>query len=466
MSKFKMPSAYTILFIIIIVVAAMTWFVPAGEYEMENDKPVPGTYHTVEENPQGVFDVIMAPVKGFYDAVDVALFIIVIGGFLGVTMESGAIDAGIAAVTEALQGKERWMIPILMILFGIGGSTYGMAEETIAFYPLIIPIFIAAGYDTVTAVSVILLGAGMGVLGSTVNPFATGIASGFAKISLGSGIGLRLLILFLGEALAIGFTMNYAKKVKQNPENSLVYNQREENKKHFLHKTDQEEFPELTGRRKLILAIFALTFGIMIFGVIPFEDLGIHAVPTLWWWFGELTGLFLVGAISIGFVGGMKEKKIVSSFVDGARDLLGVALIVAVSRGITVVMNNGNISGTVLHYGESMLSGLSSLSFTLLTYVFYIPMSFLIPSTSGLATLSMPILAPLGDFANVGRELVVTAYQSASGIVNLVTPTSGVVMGALAIARLNYGKWLKHVWKFLLIVFVFTSIMLSLGVIM
>jgi len=466
MSKFKMPSAYTILFIIIIVVAAMTWFVPAGEYEMENDKPVPGTYHTVEENPQGVFDVIMAPVKGFYDAIDVALFIIVIGGFLGVTMESGAIDAGIAGVTEALQGKERWMIPILMILFGIGGSTYGMAEETIAFYPLIIPIFIAAGYDTVTAVSVILLGAGMGVLGSTVNPFATGIASGFAKISLGSGIGLRLLILFLGEALAIGFTMNYAKKVKQNPENSLVYNQRKENKKHFLHKTDQEEFPELTGRRKLILAIFALTFGIMIFGVIPFEDLGIHSVPTLWWWFGELTGLFLVGAIAIGFVGGMKEKKIVSSFVDGARDLLGVALIVAVSRGITVVMNNGNISGTVLHYGESMLSGLSSLSFTLLTYVFYIPMSFLIPSTSGLATLSMPILAPLGDFANVGRELVVTAYQSASGIVNLVTPTSGVVMGALAIARLNYGKWLKHVWKFLVIVFIFTSIMLSLGVIM
>ncbi len=465
MNKFKMPSAYTILFTIIIIVAVMTWFVPAGEYQMEDGKPIPGSYHEVESNPQGIFDIIMSPVKGFYDAVDVALFIIVIGGFLGVTMKSGAIDAGIKAVTESLQGKEKWMIPILMIIFGIGGSTYGMAEETIAFYPLIIPVFIAAGYDTVTAVSVILLGAGMGVLGSTVNPFATGIASGFAKISLGNGIFLRLLILALGEMLAIAFTMRYAKKVKSNPKNSLVYNQREENKEHFLHSGDKNEFPELTGKRKLILAIFALTFAVMIFGVIPFSDIGITAVPTLGWWFGELTALFLVSSIILGFVGGMKEKEIVNSFVDGARDLLGVALIVAVSRGITVVMNNGNMSGTVLNYGENLLQGLGSVTFTILTYIFYIPMSFLIPSTSGLATLSMPILAPLGDFANVGRDLVVTAYQSASGIVNLVTPTSGVVMGALAIARLNYGKWVKHVWKFLVVVFVFTIIMLSLGVI-
>jgi uncharacterized ion transporter superfamily protein YfcC len=352
-----------------------------------------------------------------------------------------------------------------MILFGIGGSTYGMAEETIAFYPLIIPIFLVAGYDTVTAVSVILLGAGMGVLGSTVNPFATGIASGFAKISIGNGIGLRLIILGLGEILAIIFTMSYAKKVKNNPKSSLVYNQHEENKKHFLYNTERDDFPELTGKRKLILGIFALAFAIMIFGVIPFEDIGITFLPTLGWWFSELSGLFLTFAIIIGLVGGIKEEDIVNSFVQGARDLLSVALIVAVSRGITVIMNDGNITGTVLNYGENLLAGLSSVSFTILAYVFYIPMSFLIPSTSGLATLSMPILAPLGDFANVARSLVVTAYQSASGIVNLVTPTSGVVMGALAIARLDYGKWIKYVWKFLIIVFVFTIGMLSLGVI-
>lgn len=464
MKKFKMPSAYTILFLIIIIVAALTWVVPAGEYQRQDGKPVPGTYHQVEENPQGVFNILKAPVDGFYDAIDVALFVLIIGGFLGVTMKSGAIDAGIAAVTRALKGKEIWMIPSLMVLFGIGGSTYGMAEETIAFYPLVIPIFLAAGYDTITAVSVILLGAGMGVLGSTVNPFATGIASGFAQISLGSGIALRLAILVLGEIIAIIYTVRYAKKVKADPSKSLVYNQREENREHFLG-SKEDEFPEFNLRRKIIIALFALTFLIMIFGVIPFEDLGITAVPTLWWWFGELSTLFMTSAIIIGLIAGMSEKEIVGSFVNGARDLLGVALIVAVSRGITIIMNNGNISGTVLNYGENLLSDLNSVAFTILTYVFYIPMSFLIPSTSGLATLSMPILAPLGDFANVARHMVVTAYQSASGIVNLITPTSAVVMGALAIARINYGKWLKHVWKLIVIVFIFTTIMLSLGVI-
>ncbi|RCW40657.1 MULTISPECIES: YfcC family protein [unclassified Halanaerobium] len=463
MKKFKMPTAYTILFIIIIIVAMLTWVVPAGEYQKEAGKPVPGTYHQTDRNPQGIFDILKAPIDGFYDAVDVALFVLVIGGFLGVTMKSGAIDAGIAAVTKALKGKEIWMIPVLMTLFGIGGSTYGMAEETIAFYPLVIPIFIAAGYDAITAVSVILLGAGVGVLGSTVNPFATGIATNFAQISLGRGIGLRLAILVLGELIAIFYTMRYAKKVKNDPSKSLVYSQREENKEHFLGKKE-DEFPEFTKRRKIIIAVFALTFLVMIFGVIPFEDLGITAVPTLWWWFGELSTLFMTSAIIIGLIAGMSEKKIVNSFVSGASDLISVALIVAISRGITIIMNNGNISGTVLNYGENLLSNLGSVSFTILAYLFYIPLSFLIPSTSGLATLSMPILAPLGDFANVSRNIVVTAYQSASGIVNLITPTSAVVMGGLAIAKVNYGKWIKYVWKLLLAIFLFTIIMLSLGV--
>lgn len=463
MGKFKMPSAYTILFVIIIIVAMLTWVVPAGEYQKEAGKPVPGTYHQIDRNPQGIFDIIKAPIDGFYDAIDVALFVLIIGGFLGVTMQSGAIDAGIAAVTKALKGKEIWMIPALMTLFGIGGSTYGMAEETIAFYPLVIPIFIAAGYDTITAVSVILLGAGVGVLGSTVNPFATGIAANFAQISLGSGIGLRLSILVLGELIAIFYTMRYAKKVKNDPSKSLVYNQREENKEHFLG-SEEDEFPEFTKRRKIIIGVFALTFLVMIFGVIPFEDLGITAVPTLWWWFGELSTLFMTSAIIIGLIAGMSEKKIVNSFVSGASDLISVALIVAISRGITIIMNSGNISGTVLNYGENLLSNLGSISFTVLAYLFYIPLSFLIPSTSGLATLSMPILAPLGDFANVSRHIVVTAYQSASGIVNLITPTSAVVMGGLAIAKVNYGKWIKYVWKLLLTIFLFTIIMLSLGV--
>ncbi|RKD28785.1 YfcC family protein [Thermohalobacter berrensis] len=469
MKRFKMPSAFTILFAIIIVVAILTHIVPAGQYdyvdpEAAKKEPIPGTYHPVDPNPQGIGDIIMAPVKGFYDAVDVALFVIVIGGFLGIVMKTGAIDAGIAEVTRRLKGREKWMIPILMIFFGLGGTTYGMAEETIAFYPLLLPVFIAAGYDSITAASVILLGAGVGVLGSTVNPFATGIASGFAGISIGEGIGLRLLILIVGELATILFVMRYAERVRKDPTKSLVYDMMEDNKKHFLSQRKADEFPELTGRRKFILFLFALTFIIMVFGVIPFEDIGITAIPTLWWWFGELTALFLVSAIVIGLIAGLNEKELVSAFVDGARDLLGVALIIGVSRGITVVMNAGNITDTVLNLGERTLSQTGSAPFAILTYLFYIPLSFLIPSTSGLATLSMPIMAPLGDFANVARHIVITAYQSASGIVNLITPTSAVVMGGLAIARIPYNKWIKHVWKLLVILMIIIIAALSFGV--
>jgi len=468
MKKFSMPSAYTILIGIIIVVALLTYIVPAGEYQMVEDEgtgrmvPVAGTYETIESTPQGITDVIVAPIKGFKDAIGVALFVIIIGGFLGVVMKTGAIDAAIASVTKALEGKERLMIPVLMVLFGLGGTTYGMAEETIAFYPLLIPVFIAAGYDKITAVAVILLGAGTGVMASTVNPFATGIASGFANISIGNGIGLRLAMLIIGEMIAIYYVMKYAKKVKADPSNSLTYDTYEEDKKHFLN-TDTDNFPEFTTKRKIVIALFALTFGIMIFGVIPFEDIGITAIPTLWWWFEELATLFLVASVVIGLVGGLNEKELTSSFVDGARDLLGVALIVGVSRGITIVMNGGNITATVLNFGEKTLGQLGKSAFAIVTYIFYIPMSFLIPSTSGLATLSMPIMAPLGDFVGAGRSIVVTAYQSASGIVNLVTPTSAVVMGGLAIGRVPYNKWLKFVGKLLLILFVFTIVVLMAG---
>ncbi|MTI49828.1 YfcC family protein [Sporosalibacterium faouarense] len=470
MGRIKMPSAYTILFLIIIIVAVLTWIVPAGEYdyvdpEAAKKEPIPGTYHSVDQEKQGIWDVVMSPVEGFYEAKDVALFVIVIGGFLGVVMKTGAIDAGIARVTSTLKGNEKWMIPILMILFGLGGTSFGMAEETIAFYPLLLPVFIAAGYDSVTAVSVILLGAGVGVLGSTVNPFATGIAAGFAGVSIGQGIGLRLLILIVGELAAIIFVMRYAEKVKKDPSKSIVHDMWEENRKSFLSKDDENEFPELTGKRKLILILFGVTFLIMVFGVIPFEDIGITAIPTLWWWFGELTALFLVSAIIIGLVAGLGEKKLISSFVSGARDLLGVALIVGVSRGITVVMNSGKITDTVLNLGENTLADVGSIAFAVLTYLFYIPLSFLIPSTSGLATLSMPIMAPLGDFANVARDIVITAYQSASGIVNLITPTSAVVMGGLAIAKLPYDRWLRYVWKLLVILMVIIIAALVVGVV-
>lgn len=456
--KFKMPTAYTTLFIIIIVMAILTWIIPPGQYDyIESDgtqQPISGTYHLVEANQQGIADVILSPFEGFYSAVDIALFILMVGGFLGVVMKTGAIDAGIANVIKILNGKEKWMIPILMCLFGLGGTTFGMAEETIAFYPLLLPVFIAAGYDAVTAVSVIMLGAGAGVLASTVNPFATGIAAGFAGISLGEGIVVRVIQLIILETLAIIFVMRYAEKVRKDPTKSYVADMYEDNKKHFSFDNSNEDNLKLTGKKKVTLFVFAAVFLIMIYSVIPFADMGITAIPTLGWWFQELSGLFFVGAVVAGVLYRLPEEDLVGSFVAGAADLLGVAFIIGISRGITVIMNSGMITDTILYWGENSLTGAGSVLFILLTYLFFIPLSFLIPSTSGLATLSMPIMSPLADFAGVGRDLIITAFQSASGIVNLITPTSAVVMGGLAIGRVPYDRWLKYVWKFILLVFI------------
>ena len=446
-----MPTAYTILFAIILVMTILTWVVPSGEYEYREDgEPIAGTYHLVENQQQPITSVFLAPLEGLYEAIDIAAFILMVGGFLGVVSKTGAIDAGIANIIRMLKGREKLLIPILMCAFALGGTTFGMAEETIAFYPLVLPIIVAAGYDTITAVAIILLGAGVGVLGSTVNPFATGIAAGFAGISLGEGILLRVVMLVVLLVLAIWFVMSYAAKVKADPSRSLVADHRSEHLKHFGGLSREEG--RLTGVQKLALTLFALTFLVMIYAVIPFEDMGLP-LPALGWWFPELSALFLAASILLGLCCGLGEQEIVGSFVSGAAELLGVAFIIGISRGITVIMNNGRITDTILNLGEGALTGAGSLVFVALTYLLYLPLSFLIPSTSGLATLSMPIMAPLADFAGVGRDLVITAFQSASGLVNLITPTSAVVMGGLAIGRVPYDRWLKFSWKLLLIIF-------------
>lgn len=485
----KMPTSYTLLFCIIIVIALLTWVIPGGKYEMTEDgTPIAGTYvqlPTDEQTPQGLWEVLSAPINGFFDAVDIALFVIVIGGFLGVIMKTGAIDAGVSRVIHKLEGREQLLIPILMILFAAGGTTYGMAEETIAFYPILIPVLIAAGFDALTAVSVIALGAGMGVLGSTVNPFATGIASGFAGISIGQGIGLRLIILAVSLTMAIVFVMRYAKMVKDDPSKSLIANMKKENEEHFL--SESKENLEFDGKRKAVLGIFAITFVIMVLGVIPWADkfditifeslvttlkdipfigklLG-GMVPLGEWWFGELTMLFLTSSIIVAFIYKMGDEGFTSTFIEGAKDLLGVAIIIGISRGITIVMDGGGMTATVLNWGEGLLMNMSSVLFINISYIFYLALSFLVPSTSGLATLSMPIMAPLADFAGVGRDVMITAYQSASGVVNLITPTSAVIMGALAIARIPYGTYLKHVWKLVLATMVIIMVIMSIAVI-
>ncbi len=355
------------------------------------------------------------------------------------------------------------MIPILMTVFAIGGTTFGMAEESLAFYVLVITVMIAAGYDAMVGALVILLGAGIGVLGSTVNPFATGIASGFADVPLSDGLGLRLVILVAGLALGIWFVLRYAERVRSDPSTSLVYDMKADNERQFAAGADDPSGTVvLTGTHKVVLTLFAAAFAVMVYGVVPWEDLGI-GLPTLWWWFPEMTASFLFFAIVIGLVGRMGEGELTSTFVDGARDLLGVALIIGIARGITVVMNNGQITDTVLHWAEEALGDVGEAAFAVVMYVLFLPLSFLIPSSSGLATVAMPIMAPLADFAGADRSLVVTAYQSASGLLNLVTPTSAVVMGGLAIARVPYGRYLRFVWPLLAMLAALTVVVLVLG---
>ena len=340
-----MPTAYTILFLLLILVAAATWIIPAGSYDYVDGVPVAGTYHAVAQNPQGVGDVLKAAFSGFYDAVDVCIFILMVGGFLGVVMKTGAVDAGVSNIIRLLGGREKWLIPILMVLFGLGGTTYGMWEETMAFYPLLIPVFLAAGYDAVVGISVILLGAGAGVIASTVNPFATGIAAGFAGVSLGEGILLRLLEWVAFEAAAIWFVMAYAARVKRNPSKSVVGVGAGR-----IQVTMDQQVP-FTARRKVIMAIFTLTFLIMVYAVVPFDEMGLP-LPTLGWWFPELSALFLVGGVVIGLIDRMSEEELTETYVAGCADLLGVAFIIGISRGITVLMNDGAITDTILHWGE------------------------------------------------------------------------------------------------------------------
>ncbi len=450
MKNFRMPTAYTILLLLLVLVAAATWIIPAGSYDRAGETPVAGTYHAVAQQPQGVGDVILASFQGFYDAVDVALFILMVGGFLGVVMATGAIDAGVSNVVRLLGGKEIFLIPVLMLLFSLGGTSFGMWEETMAFYPLLIPVFIAAGYDALVGISVVLLGSGAGVLASTVNPFATGIASGFAGVSLGDGLMVRILMLVVFDLAAMWYVMAYAARVRSHPERSLTAGLTPAGSA-----KKGGDVPALDGRRKLALALFALVFLVMVYAVIPFDEIGLP-IPTLSWWFPELSGLFFVGGAVIGLACGLGEEKTAEAFVAGASELVGVALIIGISRGITVLMDGGQITDTVLYWGERALEGTGSVAFLVLVYLIYLPLSILIPSSSGLATLSIPIVAPLGQFAGVGGELIVTAFQSASGLVNIVTPTAAVVMGGLALGNVPYDRWLKFVWKLILIFFLLT----------
>ncbi|MGL5949076.1 MAG: YfcC family protein [Aeromonas sp.] len=479
LKKRPMPSVFTLLFLIIAVMAALTWVLPAGKYNYltadsrqavaatevaaysgsERLLPVPGSYTELPAAPQGPLAVLKAPIQGFHKAADVALFVLVIGGFLAVTMRTGALDAGVGAIVRVFVGRELWLIPVLISLFALGGSTFGLAEETVAFWALIIPVMMAAGFDRMVAAGTILLGSGIGVLASTVNPFATGIASGFAGIAIGEGMGLRLVLWLLLVLFASWYVMRYAKQVKQDPARSVLANLTFHDE--FAHM--QPSNAAFSRRQKATMALFFGTFLLMIYAVVPWADLGITWLPTLGWWFNELSTLFFSASILIALVNRLGEGEYVATFLTGARELIGVALVVAVARGIYVVMEQGLIIDSILHWAEGLVTGVSSSVFIVISYAVHVLLSFFIPSTSGLATVSMPLMAPLADFSGIKRELVITAYQSASGLINLFAPTAAHLVAGLALANIPYDRFLRWVLPFVGGVVAITLCVLVIG---
>ncbi|MDN5771759.1 MAG: YfcC family protein [Microlunatus sp.] len=486
---FSFPSAFTVLVAVTVAVWVLAFIVPTGTYKVDQQTggPIPGSYQSVDAGlsfTDRLMQLFLAPINGLYGvkaadggfigpyesgelfgAAGVFLFVIAIGIFITMSMRTGAIDNGIARIAHRFGSRGAILIVILMVLFAIGGTTEGMAEETLGFYALVVPLVLSLGYDRMVAVSTIMIGAGIGVLASTVNPFATGVASDAADISIGDGIGFRLLMFVVLVPVGILYTLRYARKTKKNPEKSLVKPQPGDEE---AAAAGVGEVPDLTARQKIVLAVVALTFIFMIFSIVPWAQVinGPEADSFGWqfdWYFPELAALFIVMSVVVGLIGGLGEKVVTDTVVRGAGDFIGVGLIIVLARGVTVIMNNSLITDTVLHSMENLVSNSSSAVFAVLMFLINIPLAFLVPSTSGHAALAMPILAPLADFASVSRAMVITAFQSASGIVNLVTPTSAVVMGGLALAKVRYDEYIRYVAPLLGILVVACAVFIGIG---
>jgi uncharacterized ion transporter superfamily protein YfcC len=499
--RFTFPSAFTVLFGVTVVVWVLAFVIPTGAYKLDakTGAPIPGSYRAVDAGlsfTDRLMQLFLAPVNGLYGikgdsgfigpyetgelfgAAGVFLFVIAIGIFITMSMSTGAIDNGIARVAHRFGTRGGVVIVILMVLFSIGGTTEGMAEETLGFYALVVPLMLSLGYDRMVAAGTILVGAGVGVLASTVNPFATGVASAAAGISIGDGIGFRFLMYVVLVPIGILFVLRYARRVQRDPSRSMVGLSEDDKAIAALgvHRSgepaeenaDAGAPPVMTGRQRLVLCIVGLTFAFMIFAIVPWAQVvnGPEAESFGWqldWYVPELAALFIVMSIVVGLIGGLGEKGLTDTLVRGAGDFIGVGLIIVLARGVTVIMNNSQITDTVLHSMENMVSNTSSGVFGALMFLINLPLAFLVPSTSGHATLAMPILAPLGDFAQVSRAMVVTAFQSASGVVNLITPTSAVVMGGLALAKVRYDQYLRFMGPLLLVLFVLCTGFIAVG---
>ena len=481
--KRGMPSSFTILLALLAIVAVITVIVSGTSV---------GAVTAAR-----LSDFCTAPILGFADALPVCLFVMILGGFLGMMTETGALDNGIAVLVQKLKGNEIMLIPVLMLIFSLGGTTYGMCEETVPFYALLAATMMAAGFDPMVGAATVLLGAGCGCLGSTVNPFAVGAAvdalTGVGiEVNQSIIIGLGAVLWIVTTAMSIVFVINYAKKVKADKGSTILSMQELKDAEEAHGKAASEVHKEvkLTGRQKGVLIAFAFTFVVMIVGFIPLADLNegvanffdagavydadgnavvqgwsalITGLPIGQWYFDEASTWFFLMAVLIGIIGGLSEKQIVNTFITGAADMMSVVLVIALARGISVLMANTGLDVFVLDAAANALAGLSGVIFAPMSFLVYFGLSFLIPSTSGMATVSMPIMGPLAVKLGFSPEVMVMIFSAAIGVVNLFTPTSGAIMGGLALAKIEWTTWLKFALKLIVALSVVCAIILTVA---
>ena len=502
--SFTFPSAVTTLALVTVAVWVAALLIPAGEYQLDSDgSPVPGTYQQIP-SPLSFGDrvqqLVLAPINGLYGLLDaegfvsteafgrlfgqigVIAFIMAIGAFISVSFSTRALEVAVGSLANRLRSKGWLLIAAVMILFSILGSTMGFSVETFGFYALFIPLLAALGYDRLTTAAMIILGALTGVMGSTVNPFSIGVASGEAGAPLGEGIGLRMLLWVILTAMSVGWVLRYAAKIRKDPDASLVgwadpdaedASDTDLAAEHLEHEPEGTDHT-LTSTQKWVLVVTAFAFGLMIFSVIPWSSIlgastgpadyyvehETSAEPFAWelnWWFPQLAMLFIFASIIVGLIARMKEAEIVRLIGAGAADMIGPALVVSLAGGVSAIMTNTQTLDTILNSMENLVSGLSAAGFAIVVTVINIPLAVLVPSTSGHAALAMPLLAPLADFAGVSRPTTITAWMSGAGLTMLWAPTQVVVVGGLAIAKVGYDVYLRFVWPLIVAMFVVSA---------
>ena len=486
--NFEFPTAYTVLFLILILVTALTHVIPAGKYnrlfyqentnefvvetygngninleatqknldklEIKIDvnkfidgtikKPmaIPNTYVKLDGKAQGFKELIIAPISGIAESIDIIIFVLILGGIVGIVNKTGTFNIAMKAISQKTKGKEFSLVIISFIFFAAGGTIFGFWEETIPFYSILMPLFLINNFDPLVPMATIFLGSAVGCMFSTVNPFSTIIASNAAGISFNEGLKFRFVALIVFSIISLLYINRYIKKVKKDSDNSLVIEEQEEIKEKFLKDYSQETNIKFDWRKKIILFLFIFQFIIMIWGV-----------SSLGWWFQEAAAMFFGIAIIIMLLSGLSEKEAVNGFISGASEVVGVTLIIGLARAINIIMENGMISDTLLFYSSNVVAEMGKGLFSIVMLLIFAFLGIFIPSTSGLAVLSMPILAPLADTVGLSRAVVVDAFTWGQGVILFITPT-GLIFVVLQIVGIPYNKWLKFVMPLMVIIII------------